>query len=61
MRSGEAYKIKWVDIDFDRRTITCNEPEKGSLPRMFSNISGKLLNMVSNMRNSTDYVFGETR
>lgn len=60
MRSGEAYKIKWVDVDFERRTITCNEPEKGSLPRMFSNISGKLLNMLSNMPRSTDYIFGET-
>jgi integrase len=60
MRSGEAYKIKWVDVDFNRKTITCNEPEKGSLPRIFSNISGKLLNMLSNMPRTTTYVFGET-
>ena len=30
MRSGEAKRLKWTDIDFQRRIITLNEPEKGS-------------------------------
>lgn len=60
MRSGEAYRIKWKDVDFERQTITLNEPEKGSLPRMFNSLSGKLLNMLSTMPKKTLYVFGDT-
>jgi integrase len=60
MRSGEAHRIKWKDVDFERQTITLNEPEKGSLPRMFNSLSGKLLNMLSTMPKTTLYIFGET-
>ncbi|MBT0160812.1 tyrosine-type recombinase/integrase [Candidatus Bathyarchaeota archaeon A05DMB-2] len=32
MRSGEATKLKWTDLDEERRLITLNNPEKGSNP-----------------------------
>jgi hypothetical protein len=31
MRSGEAKRIMWMDIDFQRPLITLNEPEKNGL------------------------------
>jgi integrase len=33
MRCGEALKLKWTDVDFERKTVRI-EPEKGSLPRI---------------------------
>jgi integrase len=59
MRSGEAKRLKWTDIDFQRRIIILNEPEKGSLPRIFSNISGKLLGMLNSLPRKNEYVFGD--
>lgn len=49
MRSGEAIKLKWIDVDFERRIISCNSPEKGSEARIFNKISGKLLSMLNAM------------
>jgi integrase len=34
MRCGEAKRLKWTDIDFEKGIIRLNELEKGSLPRM---------------------------
>jgi len=34
MRSGEAKRFHWTDIDFERQIITLNNPEKGSNPRL---------------------------
>jgi len=59
MRSGEAKKLKWTDVDFERRIITLNQPEKGSLPRIFSNLSGKLLSMLNALPRTSPQVFGE--
>jgi integrase len=59
MRSGEAKRLKWTDVDFQRRIITLNEPEKGSLPRIFSNVSGKLLGMLNALPSKNEYVFGD--
>jgi integrase len=59
MRSGEAKRLKWTDVDFQRRIITLNEPEKGSLPRIFSNLSGKLLSMLNALPRNSPYVFGD--
>lgn len=35
MRCGEANRLKWIDVDLERRTITLNEAEKSGIPRMF--------------------------
>jgi integrase/ribosomal protein L37AE/L43A len=56
MRIGEAWKLKWVDIDFVNSTIRVT-PEKGSHARMFK-ISSKLLAMISALPRKTDKLFG---
>jgi integrase len=58
MRSGEARRLKWTDIDSQRRTITLNEPEKNSLPRIWNNPSSKLLNMLNALPKTSQNVFG---
>jgi integrase len=58
MRSGEAIQLLWKDVDLERYIITCNTPEKNSNPRMFNNLSSKLLNMLNNLPRKSDNVFG---
>jgi integrase len=60
MRSGEAIQIPWKDVDLERRVIMCNEPEKGSNPRIFSDLSGKLLSMLNALPRENERVFGHT-
>ena len=60
MRSGEAIAISWIDVDFQKRTITCNEPEKGGNPRVITNISKKLLAMLNSLPKNNKQVFGFT-
>ncbi len=60
MRRGEALMVPWTDIDLERRVIMCNNPEKGSNPRIFSELSGKLLNMLNNLPRENKLVFGMT-
>jgi integrase len=57
MRSGEAIQLRWIDLDFERRIIYCNNPEKGSDARIFNNISGKLLSMLNAMPRKNELVF----
>ncbi|MEM3005876.1 MAG: tyrosine-type recombinase/integrase [Candidatus Bathyarchaeia archaeon] len=42
MRAGEAIRLEWTDIDFERRLITLNKPEKRSSPRVWR-VSNELL------------------
>jgi len=44
MRPGEAWQLKWMDIDFEKNIVNVT-PEKGSRPRIFK-ISGKLAAML---------------
>lgn len=60
MRSGEAIRLGWVDVDFERRTVKCNDPEKGSKPRVFGKPTEKLMLMLSQMPKVNRYVFGES-
>ncbi len=57
MRSGEAIRLRWADIDLERRVITCNDPEKNINTRQFNDLSGKLLNMLSQLPQNDTYVF----
>ena len=60
MRRGEALATPWKDVDLERRVIMCNNPEKGSNPRIFSDLSGKLLNMLYNLPRENELLFGNT-
>lgn len=57
LRVGECSRLKWINVDLDRKTITLNEPEKNGIPRMFD-ISSKLVSMLAVMPKETEYVFG---
>ncbi|MCS7095806.1 MAG: tyrosine-type recombinase/integrase [Nitrososphaerota archaeon] len=56
MRSGEAFRLKWTDIDFERRVIVLNEPEKGSNPRV-RRISNKLVEMLNSLPRKSEKIF----
>ncbi len=58
MRRGEAIAVPWKDVDLERRIIMCNYPEKGSTPRIFNDLSGKLLNMLSNLPKENNMLLG---
>jgi len=59
-RVGEALRLKWTDIDFEKQIIFLNEPEKGSDPRIFnkSDLSPKLMNMLNSLPRINERVFG---
>jgi integrase len=57
MRSGEAWRLKWIDVNFKNKTVRLNEPEKHSKTRMFK-VSGKLLTMLNNLPKKNEYVIG---
>lgn len=55
MRTGEAAKLKWIDIDFERRTVRVT-PVKGGLPRILP-ISTKLAEMLNYLQKRAERVF----
>lgn len=57
MRAGEATRLKWTDIDEERRIIILNSPEKGSNPRIWK-ITAKLMNMLNALPRKSQYIFG---
>ena len=56
MRIGEAWNLKWIDIDFVNTTLSVT-PEKGSHARMFK-VSNKLLAMINLMPKKSAKIFG---
>lgn len=54
MRSGEAFNLKWTDIE--RGTVNVTS-EKGSKPRIFK-ISNKLINMLAGLKKDCENIFG---
>jgi integrase len=56
MRSGEAKRLKWLDIDNERCIITLNDPEKNSNPRMFK-VTAILIQMINMLPKNNEYVF----
>jgi len=57
MRSGEAWQLKWADIDFETDTVRIT-PEKGSNPRILR-MSKKLIGMLNvTPRNYGERIFG---
>jgi integrase len=55
MRPGEAWNLKWIDIDTERRTANVT-PEKNSRPRQLP-LSPRLLTMLANQSKTRTYVF----
>ncbi|MCJ7425503.1 tyrosine-type recombinase/integrase [Candidatus Bathyarchaeota archaeon] len=56
MRSGEAKRLQWTDIDREKRIVTLNEPEKGSNPRMWK-VSAALMEMLNALPRTSEQVF----
>ena len=55
VRCGEAYKLKWTDINFTNNTIRVT-PGKGSNPRIFK-VSNNLAIMINNLSKTSLNVF----
>ncbi len=57
MRRGEAWFLKWTDVDLKNNIVTCNNPEKNSKPRIFK-VSNELMAMLDRQKRINQYVFG---
>ena len=56
MRSGEAKRLEWTDIDREKNIITLNAPEKGSNPRMWR-VSPTLIEMLNALPKTCPQIF----
>jgi integrase len=59
MRCGEAWRLKWTDVDTEHNVITLNVPEKRGLPRQ-CRISTKLAAMLNALSKKSQRVFGDS-
>lgn len=55
VRSGEAWVLKWVDLDFENKSVRVT-PEKGGEPRLLK-MSDRLASMLNNLPNDQSQVF----
>jgi len=60
MRRGEAKRLEWINVDSERNTITLNEPEKHSNPRIWKVIS-QLIAQLNALPKNSSKVFGDCR
>ncbi len=58
MRAGEAKRLLWTDVDFERQIIRLNSPEKGSNSRIWK-VSAKLIGMLNTLPKKSPKVFGD--
>jgi integrase len=56
-RCGEAWALKWDDIDIERGIVTFNKPEKHARARQ-AKMSSKLTAMLNMLPRNTDRVWG---
>jgi integrase/recombinase XerD len=54
-RIGEALRLKWTDLDFERRVVSIT-PEKGSKPRILP-VSEKLIGMMNMLPKKSEKIF----
>jgi integrase len=57
MRIGETLRLEWTDVDFERRIIVLNNPEKHGNPRAFK-MSEELMSMLNRLIKDSHTVFG---
>ena len=55
-RPGEAWSLKWTDIDPRNNTIIINNPEKNSNPRVIK-VSSALISRILSLPRRTEWVF----
>jgi integrase len=55
LRPGEAWALKWIDLDFERNCVTCT-PEKNSNSRRLK-ISNRLISMINLLPRQSKSVF----
>ena len=55
MRAGEAWSLKWTDIDFENGTVRVT-PEKGSRARCLK-LSARLLAMINRLERKSEWIF----
>jgi integrase len=60
MRRGEAKRLEWINIDSERNTITLNEPEKHSNPRIWK-VTPQLIAQLNTLPKNGSRVFGDCR
>ncbi len=59
MRIGEALRLRWIDVDFQRRIIILNQPEKNGYARMFQ-VSSELIGMLSKLPKNAERIFNSS-
>jgi integrase len=60
MRRGEAKRLEWINIDSERNTITLNEPEKNSNPRIWK-VTSQLIARLNALPKNSTRVFGDSK
>ena len=55
-RKGEIERLKWTDIDFERRLIMINNPEKNSRPRVIP-VSEQCMAMIKQLPKKGERLF----
>jgi len=58
MRSGEAKRLEWINIDSEKNLLTLNDPEKRSNPRMWK-VSAEFIAMLNMLPETSIKVFGD--
>jgi integrase len=56
IRRGEAFQLRWSDIDFKTQTLRVT-PEKGSNPRIFK-LTTELIAMLNHLPRHPEHIFG---
>jgi integrase len=57
IRIGEALDLEWQEVNFERRMIVLNKPEKHGNARCFR-VSEKLVTMLLRLKKDEKYIFG---
>jgi integrase len=60
MRRGEAKRLEWINRDTERNTITLNNPEKNSNPRIWK-VSKQLIEQLNDLPKTSVYIFGNCK